>query len=160
MPTLPSHATAAQVGEFLYYYKCMACHGDRGQGLTDEWRAVWVEDHQNCWARGCHAGQPGDEGFPIPRFVPPVIEGSGGLLHFESAQDLAKYLAQAHPPQQPGSLSASDVAALTAFLLQANDRPVPQSSEQVAARSAAATGILLAAVLLAAWALARGRGDR
>src|SRR4030065_637897 len=88
LPILPESPTAAQAGQVLYYYHCMPCHGDRGQGLTDEWRQVWVEDHQNCWGRGCHAGRLGDEGFPLPRVIPGVIGGAQGLNEFSRATAL------------------------------------------------------------------------
>jgi hypothetical protein len=118
MPTNPSEADQ---GRMLYWYHCMPCHGDQGQGLTDEWREVWVEDHQNCWARGCHAGRPGDEGFPIPRVVPAVIGSPAGLANFSGVGDLAAYLQEYHPPQRPGALDIGECRALAVFLLQANE---------------------------------------
>jgi len=32
--------TQADQGAQVYWFVCMVCHGDRGQGLTDEWRMV------------------------------------------------------------------------------------------------------------------------
>ena len=66
IPVLPEHPTQVELGSSLYYYHCMPCHGDRGQGLTDEWREVWEEDHQDCWAKGCHSFRDQDEVFTIP----------------------------------------------------------------------------------------------
>ena len=40
-------------GSVLYWGVCMACHGDRGQGMTDEWRDAYGED-KDCWQSGCH----------------------------------------------------------------------------------------------------------
>jgi cytochrome c len=119
---MPANPSPVERGRELYYYHCMACHGDRGQGLTDEWRAVWVEDHQNCWARGCHAGRHGDEGFPIPRTVPPVAGVPGALARFATPDDLYDYLRLAQPPQEPGRLSDAEYRALAAFLLDLNGR--------------------------------------
>jgi hypothetical protein len=50
-PPLSASQASTQLGQgtLLYWGVCMACHGDRGQGLTNEWRAVYGED-QNCWA--------------------------------------------------------------------------------------------------------------
>jgi hypothetical protein len=123
-PVMPPNPSEAEVGSLLYWYHCMPCHGDQGQGLTDEWREVWVDDHQDCWARGCHAGRPGDEGFPIPRAVPAVVGSPAALAGFAGITDLAAYLHKAHPPQRPGALGIEDCRALAAFLLAANGRPV------------------------------------
>jgi cytochrome c len=54
IPVLPDHPTQVEIGKNVYYYHCMPCHGDKGQRLTSEWRSQWVDDHQNCWGRGCH----------------------------------------------------------------------------------------------------------
>jgi len=117
-PTLPPDPSAEQLGANLYYYHCTPCHGDRGQGLTDEWREVWVEDHQNCWKGGCHGGRARDEGFPIPTVVPPAY-GQGTLaVRFPNAEALFTYLSTTHPPQRPGALREDEYRALTSFLLQ------------------------------------------
>ncbi len=146
IPSLPAHPTASQTGRFLYYFDCMPCHGDHGQGLTDEWRQAWVEDHQNCWGRGCHSGRPGDEGFPLPRFIPPVIGGAGALSGLADAGELEAYLRRTHPPQNPGGLADVDYRNLTAYLWEANGRQAgPQAPLTLASL------VLLGAVLLTAW---------
>jgi mono/diheme cytochrome c family protein len=122
-PVLPANPSLVERGSELYWRHCMPCHGDKGQGLTDEWRAVWVSDHQNCWARGCHAGRPGDEGFPMPRAVPAVAGASGALARFRTAGDLCAYLRRTQPPQEPGRLSDAEYRALAAYLLALNGRP-------------------------------------
>ncbi len=125
VPPLPESPTTVDIGRRLYYFHCMPCHGDRGQGLTDEWRQVWVEDHRNCWARGCHAGKSETDAFYLPHYVPPVI-GSPFVLHaFPTAEDLFAFLEEKHPPQRPGALSETEYWALTAFLLHENGRPLP-----------------------------------
>jgi hypothetical protein len=123
-PVMPESPTQLDIGRNLYYHHCMPCHGDRGQGLTDEWRQVWVEDHQNCWAHRCHTGQP-DEGFAIPRFVPPVSGSPQVLGGFQTADNLFDFLRHTHPPQRPGALSDTECWALTAFLLHENGRLPP-----------------------------------
>ena len=122
IPILPENPTELDIGRSVYYYNCMPCHGDRGQGLTDEWRQVWVEDHQNCWDRGCHAGRVEDEGFPIPKFVPAVSKIPGSLAQFTNHEELFAYLQVTHPPQQPGILSEDEYRAVTSFLLFENGR--------------------------------------
>jgi demethylmenaquinone methyltransferase/2-methoxy-6-polyprenyl-1,4-benzoquinol methylase len=127
IPTPPDNPTLWDNGRIEYYYHCMPCHGDQGQGLTDEWRAVWEEDHQNCWGRGCHGGREKDEGFPIPKYIPPVT----GVVHsprFESLVPgfgLYAYLYTTHPPQRPGSLTSEEYWALAAYLLH-SELPVVQ----------------------------------
>ncbi len=113
IPTPPENPTQAEMGNIVYYYHCMPCHGDVGQGLTDEWREVWVEDHRNCWARGCHGGRIEDEGFPLPRYIPGVQD----LSFFSTPEDLHDYLALTHPPQRPGALTEEEYWAVTAHLL-------------------------------------------
>jgi cytochrome c5 len=61
----PQNPTQLDQGSLVYWGICMACHGDRGQGLTLEWRAVYGED-QNCWASRCHSGNHPPDGFIIP----------------------------------------------------------------------------------------------
>ena len=122
VPVLPDHPTEVQVGEAVYYYNCMPCHGDHGQGLTDEFRELWVEDHQNCWAVGCHGGRVSDEGFPIPKSVPAVSARPDQLGRFSNPEDLFAYLQGYHPPQRPGALEDDEYWAVTALLLFDNQR--------------------------------------
>ncbi len=124
-PPLPANPTQYEQGRHLYWLHCMPCHGDRGQGLTDEFRSLWEVDHQNCWARGCHAGRMGDEGFPLPRFVPAIISSSGNLPAFASTEALFAYLRTTHPPQNPGALSDEAYRAITAYVLAENGRLSP-----------------------------------
>jgi hypothetical protein len=112
-PVLPENPTQIDLGSYSYYYNCMPCHGDKGQGLTEEFRNIWVEDHRNCWASHCHGGHVGDEGFPIPKYIPGVKD----LSRFTDEQALFIFLKTTHPPQEPGRLSDDDYWSLTAFLL-------------------------------------------
>ncbi|MEJ2266350.1 MAG: hypothetical protein P8X95_23135, partial [Anaerolineales bacterium] len=114
-PALPANPTQYEQGRHLYWMNCMPCHGDRGQGLTDEFRSLWVDDHQNCWGRGCHGGRQGDEGFPLPRTIPAVISSSGDLLPYATGDQLFEYLRTTHPPQHPGYLPEDEYWAITAF---------------------------------------------
>jgi hypothetical protein len=122
VPVMPENPTEVQVGEVVYYYNCMPCHGDHGQGLTDEFRLVWVEDHQNCWTIGCHGGRVSDEGFPIPKYVPAVSARTDQLGRFTSPENLFDYLQSYHPPQRPGALEDEEYWAVTALLLYENQR--------------------------------------
>jgi mono/diheme cytochrome c family protein len=39
----------ARQGAGVFAFYCSTCHGDRGQGLTDEFRATWAPGDQYCW---------------------------------------------------------------------------------------------------------------
>jgi hypothetical protein len=122
-PPLPPNPTEFELGRNLYWHWCMPCHGDRGQGLTDEFRGIWEPEHQNCWGRGCHAGHREDQGFPIPTVVPALVNESH-LVQFLSVQGLAEYLQATHPPQSPGILKAEEYHAIALFAFTMNGRPL------------------------------------
>jgi len=126
-PPLPEHPTELELGKNLYWHWCMPCHGDVGQGLTDEFRGVWEPDHQNCWARGCHTGRKEDLGFPIPTVVPAIVIADK-LAQFPSLQALADFLQATHPPQHPGILQADEYHAIAAYVFTMNDRPLEDST--------------------------------
>ena len=143
-PVMPESPTQLDVGRNVYYYHCMPCHGDRGQGLTDEWREEWVHDHQNCWYRGCHSGRSEEEGFFIPHDVPAVMNTDHELNQFRSAKRLFAYLQENHPPQRPNSLKESEYWALTALILDANGR-TPKEDLPGAAEEGPSAGVIAAA---------------
>ncbi len=120
-PALPPNPTEYELGRNLYWHWCMTCHGDRGQGLTDEFRGIWDPDHQNCWARGCHSGRPGEAGFPIPTVVPPLVN-ENHLMRFSSQEELADFLKTTHPPQSPGILKKEEYQAIALFVFTMNGR--------------------------------------
>lgn len=130
-PPLPPNPTEYELGRYLYWQHCMPCHGDRGQGLTDEFRGVWVEDHQDCWSRGCHSGKYANDSFYIPTIVPALVK-SDDLAYFASQQELFDYLKTTHPPQDPGFLEEDEYRALALFVFSMNDRltasPMPSPS--------------------------------
>ena len=111
--------TQASLGSQVYYLVCMACHGDRGQGLTEAWRNALNEDDRNCWQSKCHAANHPPEGFVLPKVIPAII-GPGELDIFRTALDLHDYIQARMPWQAPGSLSEDEYWQLTAFLIQAN----------------------------------------
>jgi hypothetical protein len=116
-PPLPENPTQADLGAQVYYQVCMACHGDRGQGLTEEWRAEWGVD-SNCWQSGCHGPDHPPWGFSIQKTCcPPVIEGTM-LTRFKNAKELFQYLVDTMPWWSPGSLTTEEYWQLTAFLVR------------------------------------------
>ncbi len=122
IPVVPDNPTPIDLGRKVYYLNCMPCHGDVGQGLTDEWRNVWEADHRNCWAKGCHGGRVEDQGYPLPRTIPAVIGPEADLQRYTSSDELVAYLQQTHPPQRPGALAKEEYEDVTAFLWHENQR--------------------------------------
>jgi len=118
-PPTVENPSQADVGAQVFWLNCQPCHGDLGQGLTQDWINQYPPEDRNCWDSGCHGDRPYDDGFTLPRFVPAVI-GPDTLLRFNSAADLHTYMARAMPFNAPGSLTAEDYWALTAFLLRAH----------------------------------------
>ena len=53
---------------------------------------VWVEDHQNCWGKGCHGGRADDEGFPIPKTIPAVIGPEANMSQHATTAEFIAYL--------------------------------------------------------------------
>jgi cytochrome c5 len=119
LPTMPESASPADVGAEIYRLVCRDCHGDKGQGLTDEWRATWNPDDQNCWQSKCHASNHPVNGFELPRYVPAII-GPSTLLRFQDVADLQAYIKVNMPWHAPGSLTDQEYWQLTAFLVREN----------------------------------------
>ena len=116
-PPTVENPTQADEGAQLYWLNCQPCHGDQGQGLTDEWRAQYPPEDQNCWEAGCHGERPYANGFTLPRSAPAVI-GPNTLARFNTAADLYAFVSRAMPFQAPGSLKTDEYWAVTAFLLR------------------------------------------
>jgi hypothetical protein len=111
--------TQADQGAQVYYLVCMACHGDRGQGLTAEWRGALDPPDQNCWQSRCHAANHPPDGFVFPHDVPPVI-GPSMAARFANGLELYQYLKTRMPWQAPGMRSDEEYWQLTAHLLRWN----------------------------------------
>src|SRR5690606_1073059 len=111
-PTVPNPSQADE-GAQVYWLNCQPCHGDVGQGLTDEWREQYPEDHQNCWTSGCHGEQPYENGFTLPTTVPPVT-GEGSLETFDHMGLVYSYISAAMPYNLPGVLDEEEYLAITA----------------------------------------------
>lgn len=117
-PPMSANPTQVEKGHYVYYLVCMACHGDRGQGLTDEWRAVYGPQDMDCWQSNCHGNNHPMQGFRLisaDRILP--VFGPNTLLRFRTAQDLHDYLVKTMPWWKPGYLKPEEYWELTAFLL-------------------------------------------
>lgn len=118
-PTLPALPSQADRGAQVYWLSCMPCHGDQGQGLTDEFRQVYPPEDRSCWNSGCHGDHPYQNGFQLPHTIPALV-GPGVLGKFGNAANLRSFISTAMPFWKPGSLSEDESWQVTAFLLRQN----------------------------------------
>lgn len=107
-------------GHDLFYIYCMPCHGDQGQGLTDEFRLrQYPPEDTNCWKSGCHGERPYENGFKLPKTVPALI-GTNTLTRFATARQMYDFMRTAMPFSKPGSLSPEQYLQVLAYLLEQN----------------------------------------
>lgn len=118
-PTLPAVPLQADYGAQAYWLYCSPCHGDRAQGLTDEFRQLYPEEDRNCWNSHCHGDVTYENGFTLPTAVPQLV-GSGSLAKFPNAANLYGYVHAAMPFQNPNSLTDEEYYQIVAFLLRQN----------------------------------------
>jgi mono/diheme cytochrome c family protein len=118
-PTLPASPSQSDHGAQVYWLSCMPCHGDKGQGLSDEFRAMYPPEEKYCWERGCHGPNPYESGFALPKKIPAVI-GGDALGKFSDAAQLNAYIRAVMPFWKPGSLTEEDSWRVTAFILREN----------------------------------------
>jgi hypothetical protein len=118
-PPMSDPPTQVELGHHEYWMSCMICHGDKGQGLTEEWRSVLDPADMNCWQSKCHAPNHPPEGFQIPRQAPMII-GPGALTGYQTATDLFEYLRVKMPWAFPGLFDDPAYWQLTAYLAEAN----------------------------------------
>jgi mono/diheme cytochrome c family protein len=119
-PTLPVTPSQADHGAQVYWLSCLPCHGEKGQGLTDEFRTTYPPEEQYCWERGCHGENPYDQGFTLPMQIPALI-GPSTLAKFGDAAQLNSYIRATMPYWKPGLLTEEEAWQVTAFLLRENN---------------------------------------
>jgi quinol-cytochrome oxidoreductase complex cytochrome b subunit/mono/diheme cytochrome c family protein len=119
-PAVSDTPTQQEQGLLVFWGICMACHGDNGQGLTDEWRESFGED-RNCWTSKCHASNHPPQGFEFPHIVP-SLTGDGRLARFVNARQLYEYNLERMPWWDPGSLTEEKAWAVTAYIMEMNGR--------------------------------------
>ncbi len=117
-PTVAS-PNQADEGAQLYWLHCQPCHGDVGQGLTDDWRAQYPPEDQYCWNSGCHGPNPYKQEFQLPTAVPAVI-GDGTLRKFPTLDSVYRYVSVAMPYFFPGDLTPEEYLAITAHVARGN----------------------------------------
>jgi mono/diheme cytochrome c family protein len=118
-PTLPASPSQADHGAQVYWLSCLPCHGDKGQGLTDEFRKTYPPEEEYCWESGCHGARPYENGFSLPKKIPAVI-GETTLAKFTDAAQLSAYIRATMPFWKPGSLTEEQAWRVTAFILREN----------------------------------------
>lgn len=118
-PTLPANPSQADKGAQVYWLSCLPCHGDRGQGLTEEFKQTYPPEDRDCWKSGCHGKRPYENGFTLPAQVPAII-GAGTLRQFPDAAVFRSYIFAAMPYWRPASLTEEETWQVTAFLLREN----------------------------------------
>jgi len=111
----------ADNGAQTYWGMCMDCHGDRGQGLADEWRTSFEPDERDCWASGCHGPDFPENSFEILETGAPAISGPGNLARFSNAFELHRFVGENMPLFPPGSLTEEEAWDVTAYVLQLNE---------------------------------------
>ncbi len=101
---LPSGRGSARDGAAIYRAQCSACHGAEGQGLDPLYPAL--------------IGRPSEvENFDFASY-PKAPRTIGN--YWAHATTLYDYIRRAMPLYTPGSLSADETYAVTAYLLAAN----------------------------------------
>ncbi|MEX2541917.1 MAG: hypothetical protein WD314_08910 [Trueperaceae bacterium] len=127
-----AHDAPAQYGAEVYAQRCAVCHGATGMGLLEA-RAAFPADHRRC--ERCH--RPGNpptmsleqiEARQHDLFAlgdPPALVGTEALAASATPAALRAFLQATMPRYRPGWLSGEEYDALTAFLLQLNDRELP-----------------------------------
>lgn len=115
---LPEDATQLEYGAEVYRLVCKACHGDKGQGLTDDWRAQWAPEDQNCWQSKCHALNHPPDGFSMPQYVPAVL--GQPIKGFGTALNLYTYTLRYMPWHDRGSMTEKETWSVTAYMLEIN----------------------------------------
>lgn len=118
-PKVPEVLAQVDQGALIYWGVCLACHGDRGQGFTEEWRLGAYADDSNCWGSGCHGKDHPAEGFEIPKNpLFPALGTAGALGRFENAQQLYDFVVVMMPWWDPRSLGPEKAWQVTAYLLK------------------------------------------
>ena len=114
----------ADNGAQIYWGMCKDCHGDRGQGMTEEWINSFDPHYRDCWQSGCHGSDYPKNSFEIPKTGAPALAGPGKLNRFSSAYELYSHIQKNMPLFPAGSLTSDEAWSLTAFVMRLNDKQV------------------------------------
>jgi quinol-cytochrome oxidoreductase complex cytochrome b subunit len=118
-PEAPEFPAQVDKGAYIFWGVCIACHGDRGQGLTDEWRLGAYAEDNNCWESECHGNDHPPQGFEMPKTLTfPALGTASALGRFENAQQLYDYVVVMMPWWKPRSLTPEKAWQVTAYILK------------------------------------------
>lgn len=106
----PGHGTAKEGAGLFLRKACFGCHGETGSGGP---APTLIRSD-------------GKTKSQYPCLAPCVNDSNPMAFHSPYATTIWDYINRAMPPKQEGSLSASDVYALTAFILYRNEI-IPES---------------------------------
>lgn len=123
LPESLEHASQVEIGAEIYRLVCSTCHGDKGQGLTDEWIARIDHGGQGCWQSKCHISNHPPDGFELPREVPALV-GPNARPRFKTALELYTFTRNFMPYQAPGTMLPDEYWAVTAFLIELKGIPL------------------------------------
>ncbi|MBN1303700.1 MAG: cytochrome b N-terminal domain-containing protein [Anaerolineales bacterium] len=112
----------ADIGAQTYWGMCMDCHGDHGQGLTEEWLNSYKPELRDCWQSGCHGADYPENSFEILKGGVPALSGPGSLARFSNAYELQVFIQENMPFFPTGSLTPDEAWPLTAYVMRLNDR--------------------------------------
>ena len=114
----------ADIGAQTYWGMCIDCHGDRGQGLTEEWKGSFALEDRDCWASGCHGEDFPKNSFAIPTTGVPAVAGLGALARFSNALELWEFIREFMPLFPAGSLTDEEAWSLVGYVMRLNERPL------------------------------------
>lgn len=118
-PSVPQVPAQVDKGSLIFWGVCIACHGDRGQGLTNEWRLGAYKEDSNCWDSGCHGKNHPQHGFEMPKTLTfPPLGTASALGQFENAQQIYDYVVVMMPWWKPRSLTPERAWQVTAYILK------------------------------------------
>ena len=112
----------SDIGAQTYWGMCMSCHGDRGQGLTEDWLNSFPLEERDCWQSGCHADDAPQNSFEIPQTGIPALVGTGVLSRFSNSLELQRHILDNMPFGRAGLLPPEEAWTLTSHILQMNGR--------------------------------------
>ncbi len=115
----------ADTGAQIYWGMCMSCHGDKGQGLTEDWVNSFPPEEKNCWDSGCHADDAPENSFVLPQTGIPALAGAGKLTRFSNSFELYRFIHENMPFFRAGTLTSDEAWSLSAYILRMNDREIP-----------------------------------
>ena len=117
-----AYAEQLHNGSIIYWGVCLACHGDAGQGLTEEWRDAYGPVDRNCWQKGCHGNDHPENGFLIPEdLLIPAVAGPGRLTRFKNAHELHDFIFASMPWWDPGQLTDEGAWEVSAYILKLHE---------------------------------------